>query len=96
MTRYIVRRLLIFVPIMMVMSLLVFLMIDLVPGDPQLARRIATGDRLARRPAQHRTHGVEGKQPRQQIQSVRPVGQRWALPGCGAGGFPLTGRARVT
>jgi len=34
MTRYIVRRLLAFLPILLVTALLVFLMIDLVPGDP--------------------------------------------------------------
>jgi peptide/nickel transport system permease protein len=34
MTRYIVRRLLAFIPILLITSLLVFLMIDLVPGDP--------------------------------------------------------------
>jgi peptide/nickel transport system permease protein len=33
-TRYIVRRLLIFVPTLLVVAVLVFFMIDLVPGDP--------------------------------------------------------------
>ncbi len=34
MTRYIVRRLLAFIPTIVIMSLLVFLIMDLVPGDP--------------------------------------------------------------